>query len=260
MLDRFRQAKTSEIAALQQLAMQGDIPLPFDGERPSFIGALQAKAPLAVIAEYKRASPSRGDINLGVMPEQAAESYAKAGAGALSVLTEREYFKGDTAFLERMAGAGLPLLRKDFILHPLQVVETAATPASAVLLIARMLDDAMLRALIFRCQDLGLEPVTEVFDETDLARARDAGAPVIQVNNRDLDTLTVDLALSRRLAAFKQPGEFWITASGITGREELEDLLALGFDAALIGSSLMDKDDPGAGLAALLHGGSRDAA
>ncbi len=254
MLERFRKAKAAEIAALQECAARGAMPRPFAGERPSFTGSLKAKAPPAVIAEYKRASPSRGDINLGLEPEQAAAAYAKAGAGALSVLTEREYFKGNTAYLERMTGPGLPLLRKDFILHPVQVDRTAAGPASAVLLIARMLDDAMLRALLFRCLDLGLTPVTEVFDEKDLRRARSAGAPVIQVNSRDLDTLAVDLALSRRLAAFKQEGEFWIAASGINTRDELLELLDLGYDAALIGSSLMRGGDPGRELAALLQG------
>ena len=256
MLERFRKAKAAEIAALEKLSAAGRMPPPFAGQRPSFIGALRAKAPLAVIAEYKRASPSKGDINLSLEPEDAAASYAKAGAGALSVLTEEAHFKGRMDYLTRMTGPGLPLLRKDFILHPLQVEQTAASPASALLLIVRMLDTAMLRALILKSRAAGLEPVAEVFDRRDLLRARDAGASVIQVNNRDLDTLAVDLGLSRRLAAFKHPGEFWITASGISGRKELDELLGRGFDAALMGSSLMDKGDPGAGLAALLGGGS----
>ena len=259
MLERFRQAKEAEIDTLRILAARGELPGPFAGLRPPFIEALRARNPLAVIAEYKRASPSRGDINLGLEPEQAAEAYAQAGAGAISVLTEEAHFKGKMAFLERMAGPGLPLLRKDFILHPLQLDQTAASPASAVLIIVRMLDEAMLRILLFRCQELGLTPVTEVFDETDLRRARAAGAPVIQVNNRDLDTLNVDLTLSHRLAAFKHQDEFWISASGITRREELETLLGLGFDAALIGSFLMRESDPGTGLAYLLRGGTANA-
>ncbi|MDR3073606.1 MAG: indole-3-glycerol-phosphate synthase [Deltaproteobacteria bacterium] len=259
MLERFRKAKEGELAALRERAAKGSLPRPFAGERPSFVGSLKTRAPLAVIAEYKRASPSRGDINLGIEPEQAAAVYTRAGAGALSVLTERDCFKGDMAYLERMAGPGLPLLRKDFILHPLQLDQTAASPASAVLLIARMLDDAMLRVLLFRSLDMGLEPVVEVFDAQDLRRARAAGAPIIQVNNRDLDTLRVSLSLSRRLAAFKRGNEFWITASGIRSREELRGLLDLGYDAALIGSSLMDNSDPGQGLSALLRGGEAHA-
>jgi indole-3-glycerol phosphate synthase len=256
MLERFRRAKTAEIAALTALFAKEALPPPFAGSRPSFTASLKTKAPLAVIAEYKRASPSKGDINLVATPEQAARTYAAAGAGALSVLTEREYFKGDIRFLERMAAPGLPLLRKDFILHPLQVDQTAASPASALLLIVRMLDDPMLRTLLLRCRELGLEAVVEVCDGEDLQRAHAAQASIIQVNNRDLDTLRVDLDLSRRLAACKRSGEFWITASGISCREDLTGLLNLGFDAALVGSSLMEGTDPGQGLTALLRGES----
>lgn len=255
MLERFRLAKATEVAALAKLAAKGAMPLPFAGSRPSFTGSLRAKAPLAVIAEYKRASPSKGNINLAASPEQVAAAYAKAGAGAISVLTEQDYFKGDMAYLGCMTGPGLPLLRKDFILHPLQVNQTAASPASAMLLIVRMLDDSMLRALLFRCLDLGIEPVTEVFDEADLRRAKNVGASIIQVNNRDLDTLAVDMGLSHRLAAHKGNNEFWITASGIATHSELVALLGMGFDAALVGSSLMQGADPGQGLAALLQGG-----
>ena len=256
MLERFRRAKRAEIAALAALAAKGAMPRPFAGSRPSFTASLKTKAPLAVIAEYKRASPSKGDINLAVTPEQAAQAYAAAGAGALSVLTEREYFKGDIRFLERMAEPGLPLLRKDFILHPLQADQTAASPASAILLIVRMLDDPMLRALLFRCRELGLEAVVEVCDGGDLQRAHAADASIIQVDNRNLDTLRVNLEASRRLVGYKRNGEFWITASGISCREDLTGLLNLGFDAALAGSSLMKGGDPGQGLAVLLRGAS----
>jgi len=117
-----------------------------------------------------------------------------------------------------------------------------------------MLDDPMLRELLCRCRELGLEAVVEVCDKEDLRRAHAAQASIIQVNNRDLDTLRMDLDVSRQLAAFKGNGEFWITASGISCREGLTGLLSFGFDAALVGSSLMENDDPGQGLAALLRG------
>jgi indole-3-glycerol phosphate synthase len=209
---------------------------------------------LAVIAEYKRASPSQGDINPGASPEEVAAAYAEAGAGALSVLTESEYFKGDISFLARMTGPGLPLLRKDFLFHPLQVEHSAATPASAVLLIARMLSGDSLRELVRRSTELGLTPVTEVFDAQELKRARAAGASVIQVNNRDLDTLRVDASLSHRLVAGKEAGEFWITASGMREHGDLLAAAASGFDAALIGTSLMRSGKPGEALAAMLRG------
>ena len=258
MLERFRRAKAAEITALQELAARGAMPPPLPGPRPPFIETLTRHSPpVAVIAEYKRASPSEGDINLETGPEEAAAAYAAAGAGALSVLTESEYFKGDISYLARMTGPGLPLLRKDFLSHPLQVEYSAATPAAAVLLIARMLDDEALRELLRRCADFGLCPVTEVFNEQDLRRARAAGASVIQVNNRDLETLRVDTDLSRRLIAGKKAGEFWITASGIRGHDDLRAAAALGFDAALIGTSLMRGGNPGAALAAMLQGRGR---
>lgn len=254
MLDRFRHAKQAEISRLEALASKGAMAPVFTGNRPPFAASLRAM-PVPVIAEYKRASPSKGDINLGLSPEDVAAAYADAGAGALSVLTEETYFKGDLAFLSRMTGPGLPLLRKDFILHPLQVEHSAATPASAILLIVRMLDDAMLRELIRRSLRLGLEPVTEIFDETDLLRARTAEAPIIQVNSRDLDTLRVDATLPHRLVSRKLPSEFWVAASGIDRRETLLTLLNAGFDAALVGSALMSGREPGEALRLLIGKG-----
>lgn len=255
MLERFRRAKAAEIAALEALAARGALPPPFAGPRPAFVKTLKARHfdPLPVIAEYKRASPSLGDINLGAMPEEVAAAYAGAGAGAISVLTESVYFKGDIAYLARMAGPGLPLLRKDFIFHPLQVEQSAATPACAVLLIARMLTGPALRELVRRCADFALTAVTEVFDEEDLRRARAADASVIQVNNRDLETLRVDTTLSHRLIAGKTGEEFWIMASGIRERNDLDVAAASGFDAALVGTSLMRGGEPGEALAVLLQ-------
>jgi indole-3-glycerol phosphate synthase len=254
-LERFRKAKAAEVFALQELVARGVLPRPREGSRPSFRAGLESSPYPAVIAEYKRSSPSKGDIGLTLGPEAVAWAYAKAGAAALSVLTEEVYFKGKMEYLERMAAPGLPLLRKDFIIHPLQIAQTAASPACALLLVARMLDEKELGRLLRCSQEAGLEPVTEVFDADDLRKARAAGAAIIQVNNRDLSRLTVDFSFSRRLITRKKPGEFWITASGIEKREELDSLLALGFDAALIGSSLMSGGDPGGSLAALLKGG-----
>lgn len=258
MLERFRAAKAEEIAMLRTMDSTGSMPAPYAGERPSFTGALRARYPRAVIAEYKRASPSSGDINLSLDPEQAARTYAEAGAGALSVLTEERWFKGSAAYLYRMTGQGLPLLRKDFIIDPLQIAFTASTPASAVLLIARMLDQAMLSRLVRESRAFGLAPVVEAFDGTDLRRARAAGADIIQINNRDLDTLAVDTGISGRLIKEKTNGEFWITASGIQDAGQLDDLLACGFDAALVGSSLMSGPEPGARLRALLDSSRPD--
>lgn len=251
MLDKFRIAKQPEVDLLTRMADAGTLPPPLEGPRPSFLDALTAPG-LTVIAEYKRASPSKGDIALNLGPEDVARAYAEAGAGAISVLTETEYFKGDIAFLERMTAAGLPLLRKDFLVHPLQVRQTAATPASALLLIARMFPDAAaLAAMKEQADAYGLDSVVEVFDENDLDMAKEINSTIIQVNNRDLDRLTTDLAISERLASRKDSGETWISASGMEAPEHLARMRSLGFDAVLVGTSLMRGGDPGRALATL---------
>ncbi|HBR05922.1 MAG TPA: indole-3-glycerol phosphate synthase [Desulfovibrio sp.] len=252
MLERFRQAKQAEIARL----LAAGPPPPLPGPRPGFRSGLEARGPCAVVAEYKRASPSKGVINLGLEPRDVAAMYARAGAAAVSVLTEEAYFQGSLAYLAAMTGPGLPLLRKDFLFHPLQVAETAATPASALLLIARMFATAQeLRDLREQAESLGLEALVEVFDEQDLDLARESGATLLQVNNRDLDTLAVSLDVSRRLAPQRRAGEFWISASGIDASGQVAEMRALGFGAVLVGTSLMASADPGAALAALVAGG-----
>jgi len=252
MLERFRTAQQPGIARLRQLEAAGKLPDRHPGQRPCFSQAIKNAGAPAVIAEYKRASPSRGVINLGLTPELAARKYAEAGAACISVLTEEAHFQGSLSFLFDMAFAGPPLLRKDFLLDPLQVVETAATPASALLLIMRMFPgEAEVREMLTQCARYSLEAVCEVFDEADLDLARWAGAEIIQVNNRDLDRLTTDLDVSRRLAPKKGSGELWISASGLDAPGQLAEMADLGFDAVLVGTSLMSQDDPGAALAKL---------
>ena len=138
LLDRFREAKAEEIALLTDLASRRELPRPWKGRRPDFLKAIAetpAGQPVAVIAEFKQASPSRGVIAQGLKPEDVAEQYAAAGASCISVLTEERFFGGRIGYLERMHRTGVPMLRKDFIFHQLQVMETASTPASALLLI-----------------------------------------------------------------------------------------------------------------------------
>lgn len=252
MLDKFREAKQLEIDSLRKDFMEGRIPAAYQGERPSFVEAIKAKGPGAVIAEFKPASPSSGVLREHLNPLDYAETYAQNGAAAISVLTEHKYFKGTPDFLFMMKEPGVPLLRKDFIFDPLQVAMTASSPASAVLLIARMCDDAThLRQLIDLARMPGLAPVVEIFDQADLDMARKAGADIIQVNNRDLDTLEVTLDQARRFIKQKREGELWICASGVSERAQVEEMASLGFDAVLIGTCLMKEDDPGAKLAEL---------
>lgn len=272
MLDRFRIAKQPELDRLRQLAASGGLPAPLPagaGQRPDFLRALldragRPDAPVAVIAEYKRASPSRGVIETGVSPEDAATAYATAGATAISVLTEEAYFGGDLAYLGRMAGVApsvpgasrIPLLRKDFIMDPLQVAATAATPAAALLLIVRLTPDARaLRALREQAEAHGMHAVVEIFDEADLALARQSGARIIQVNNRDLETLAVDRTACLRLGPLRATGEAWIAASGISEHRHLAEAAHAGYDAALVGTALMEGGDLKGSLMRLLGRG-----
>ena len=252
MLNKFREAKQLEIESLRKDFMEGRIPAVYREERPSFIDSIKAKGPGAVIAEFKPASPSKGVLRENINPMDFADEYANNGAAAISVLTENQYFKGHPDYLFMMKNPGVPLLRKDFIFDPLQVAMTASSPASAVLLIARMCDDVNhLKELIDIARMPGLAPVVEIFDQADLDMARAAGADIIQVNNRDLDTLETSLDQGRNFIKQKQDGELWICASGVTERAQVVEMGELGFDAVLIGTCLMEADNPGEKLAEL---------
>lgn len=255
MLDQFRRAKQAEIAALLQAQARGQIFTPWTGPRPKFGQALICPGTSGIIAEYKRASPSKGEINMSVPPLVACGGYKVAGACALSVLTEHKYFKGELSHLATVAPLGLPLLRKDFILHPVQVEITATTPASAILLIARLFDnDNDLAKIHSACLEHNLEPVVEIFDDHDLDRGKALGCSIIQVNNRNLDTLDTDLNRCLRLVKRKEHGEIWIGASGISTPADVQRLKAAGLDALLMGTALMRAPHPGQQLAQILGG------
>ncbi len=278
-LTRFYQAKQAEIAALEGIDFEALAPWPLP--RPSFLQALEngRGGILPVIAEYKRASPSRGTICESLEPEEAAREYVENGASALSVLTEERYFRGRLSFIRRIAammeaertlettghkGAHskvllppVPILRKDFLFHPAQVAATLATPASALLLIVRLTPDArVLRDLREQAERGGVQAVVEVFDARDLALARESGARIVQVNARDLETLKVDKEACLRFIESLPPqgGERWIAASGISCRKDLEAAAKAGYHAALVGSALMEHGTPGADLRRLLTG------
>ena len=208
----------------------------------------------AVIAELKKASPSRGVLRADFDPAGLAAGYRRGGAAALSVLTDAKYFQGSGVVLElaRRGGGGLPILRKDFILEPYQLYESRAMGAAAVLLIAAALPDGELAALHRLARDCGLDALVEVHDEDELARAAAAGAELIGVNNRDLQTFAVDLAVTERLAPRAPAGALLVAESGIRDAGDLARLRRGGVDAFLIGEALMRADDPGARLAELL--------
>ncbi|HVY61448.1 MAG TPA: indole-3-glycerol phosphate synthase TrpC [Planctomycetota bacterium] len=222
---------------------------------PSFGASLRRGEHPRVIAELKRASPSRGPIAPGADAAKVAISYANAGAAAISVLTERRRFGGSLEDLARAATAlelRAPILRKDFIVDRYQLLEARAAGASAALLIAALLEVDPLGELISEAKAIGVETLVEVHDAKDLARALEAGATIIGVNNRDLRTLEVTLETSRRLGPRIPAGCIRVAESGIKSRAEIDELAALGFDAFLVGERLMSENDPGAALARLM--------
>jgi indole-3-glycerol phosphate synthase len=203
----------------------------------------------AIIAELKKASPSRGLLREDFRPGELAAGLASAGAAALSVLTEEEYFQGSIAHLrEARAAAPVPVLRKDFILDPWQVWETRAAGADSFLLIAAALSDAELTELLALGRELGMEPLVEVHTAGELDRALAAGARIVGVNNRDLATFAVRLETSFALVEHIPDDCIAVSESGIHSAEDVARLAAAGFDAFLVGEHLMEWPEPAAAL------------
>ena len=218
-----------------------------------FFGALAAPGPIRLIAEFKRKSPSAGEIRPGATVEEVVRSYARAGASALSILTDGEGFGGSLEDLRAArAAVPLPILRKEFVVDVRQVVEARVWGADGVLLIAECLDDCRLRSLYREILDLGMTPLVELHDEEQLSRVLDLGATLVGINNRDLKTMTTDLGHVLRLRD-RVPEECTLVAeSGIRSRAEVRRLEAAGIGAMLVGESLLKSPDPGAAAAALL--------
>jgi len=213
----------------------------------SLAAALRARPP-GLIAEVKRASPSRGLLRADLDAVALARTYAGAGAAAISVLTEERYFQGSLADLKavRQALEGPPLLRKDFIFDMYQVFEARAYGADAMLLIAAILNPGLLTSLIALARSLGLECLVEVHDEPELERALMAGAEILGINNRDLRTFEVDLATTERLRPLVPPEVTVVAESGVHTRADVQRLAALGVHGVLIGEALVLADDPAA--------------
>ncbi len=276
-LDQILSVKVEEVAALKEDLSLSRLLDRCGGEpAPVFSDALRA-AGLAVIAEIKYSSPSHGAFRCQDPPESVARSYAIGGAAALSILTDKRFFKGDLSYLDRVRKVQerlwalsdeefereghedwrlrrLPMLRKDFIIDRYQVGEARVNGASAYLLIVAGLDPGKLNELMRFGEDLGLEALVEVHDERELEVAVEAGSRLIGVNNRNLRTFEVNLATSfavaRRLEG--EAGFTLVAESGISHRSQLIELGDAGFTGFLIGTSFMESDDPGAELARLL--------
>lgn len=223
--------------------------------RRGFIAAVRRHRP-AVIAEIKKASPSRGIIRADFDPIAIARSYAAAGAVAISVLTEERFFQGRLEYLGRVRDVvTLPLLRKDFLVDPYQVVEARAAGADAVLLIVAMLEESQLRELMAAATAVGLDALVEVHTEAELAVAARVGAVAIGINNRDLRTFVTTLATAERLRPLVPADAVAVAESGIDDPADVARLRAAGFEAFLVGECLMRARDPGARLRELLGGG-----
>jgi indole-3-glycerol phosphate synthase len=216
-----------------------------------FMDALKSES-IAVIAELKKASPSKGLICAEFEPLQIAREYTAGGAAALSVLTEPHFFQGHLDILRNLANVvTLPLLRKDFIIAEYQIYEAALAGASAVLLIVAALEDRVLRQLLSCAHHLGLDALVEVHDETELQRAISAGARMIGVNNRNLKTFQVDLNISLRLIEQMPSAVIAVCESGIHTHQHLQQMQRAGFKAVLVGEALMTRSDRTAALRAL---------
>jgi len=237
--------KRDEIAALKNTAPISELRKAISEAPPvrDFHTALRRDPP-ALIAEIKRASPSKGLLSETFDPSSIAVEYERGGAAALSVLTDRRFFRGDPSHLRRAREAcSLPVLRKDFILDEYQVLESRILSADAILLIARLLDSALLRDLIEAAHGLGMEAIVEVHDEGEVEAALDAEARIIGVNNRDLSTFSVSLDTSLRLRPKIPPGIIAVSESGVRSEEDVRRLAESGFDAVLIGEELMRAHD-----------------
>lgn len=261
-LDTIVAQKRIEVAKLpERLIAAGDLhdAMLERGERRDFLAALRKPriGDVALIAEVKKASPSKGVICENFDPVRIAKEYEAAGASCLSVLTDEKFFQGSLDYLREIRVAvKLPLLRKDFIIDERQILEAIEWGADAILLIVAILDDARLKSFHDLASKAGLAVLVEVHDEAELERAMAIGAELIGVNNRDLKTFTVDLAITERLAAKlaqqPSPSRLLVAESGIFTRADVVRLKACGAGAILVGESLMRGNEIMAKVRALL--------
>jgi indole-3-glycerol phosphate synthase len=228
------------------------------GGQRDFIGSLRAKVAVglaAVIAEAKKASPSKGVLREHFVPADIAQSYERHGAAALSVLTDAQFFQGSMAFLEQARGAcALPVLRKDFMIDAYQVFEARVCGADCILLIAACLDDAQMSDLEAQAAELGMAVLVEVHDGAELDRALRLKTPLLGINNRNLRTFEVTLDTTLGLLRNVPADRLLVTESGILSAADVTRMRAAGVHSFLVGEAFMRAADPGAALSALFGG------
>lgn len=237
--------KTAELAELRPRAKELERAAEVAEPPRDFAGALARPDHVALIAECKRRSPGAGEIRPGLDPAALTKGYARAGAAALSVLTDRDYFGGSLADLAAAkGGTPVPVLRKDFTLDPLHVLEARAAGADAVLLIVRILSDRMLSALHAEANALGMAVLVEVHDRAELARALELDPEIVGINNRDLATFKTDLGTTLELLEDVPDDVLVVSESGIRGSDDVLRLGDHGVDAVLVGETLLRAPDP----------------
>jgi len=258
-LRRIVAVKHEEIAEAKRLRDAASLRREALDQAPArdFIGALRAKLAVgqpAVIAEIKKASPSKGVIREHFLPAEIAASYARHGAACLSVLTDRQFFQGEAAYLQQArAACNLPVLRKDFMVDAWQVDEARAWGADCILLIAACLDDAQMADLEAQALGLGMAVLVEVHDADELERALRLKTPLLGINNRNLKTFEVTLETTLGLLPRVPADRLLVTESGILGRADVQRMRDAHVHAFLVGEAFMRADDPGAALADLFR-------
>lgn len=254
-LDKIVTKKRDEIAKAKAVVPEDELRARLKDAPPvrNFFQPLAAGPPIRLIAEVKKASPSAGIIRADFNSVAIAKIYEAHGASCLSVLTDESFFQGSLDYLRQIrAAVDLPLLRKDFVLDPYQVLEARTAGADAVLLIAECLDDCGLRSLFNAICELGMTPLVELYEPANLQRVFDAGATLIGVNNRNLHTFEVDLEHTIRMRE-RIPDECVLVGeSGIRSHQDVDRLQAAGVDAILVGESLMRQPDIGLAVDQLL--------
>ena len=237
--------KRGEVAALKPQANRLEVAVGNSPVVRDFLGGITSCEHVSLIAECKRRSPGAGLIRPDLKLEIVSRLYEQGGAAALSVLTDAPYFGGSLEDLRVVRETtSLPILRKDFTLDPLQILEARVAGADAVLLIVRILDDEVLRRLIVEAEALGMAALVEVHDERELKRALEVGAGIIGINNRDLATFTTDLDTTIRLLEGVPEDILVVSESGIRIPEDVDRLGGVGVDAVLVGESLLRSPDP----------------
>jgi indole-3-glycerol phosphate synthase len=248
-LERHRESAAADSRSVEKMLDEARSLDPARGFREALVG----RERLAVIAEIKRRSPSKGDLNVGLDPAEWAASYERGGAACLSVLTDTEFFGGSVDDLRRARDAcSLPVIRKDFTVCERDVLDTRIMGADCVLLIAAALEPSELAALHALAGEVGLDALVEIHDERELEHALAAGAAVIGVNQRDLVTFQVDHERARRMAGVIPDHAVKVAESGVRDGEDARSLREAGYDAVLVGETLVTSGDPSRTIAELM--------